>query len=78
MIEVPVWRLFHRFGDSKELRDIVDLIKESDAGVYDAGDSVYILVNGRLVPMTRKDGYTLAWRDPSEVRGDINELIGGE
>lgn len=28
MIEVSVWRLFDMFGDSAELRDLVELIKK--------------------------------------------------
>lgn len=78
MIEVPVWRLFDVFGDSAELRDIVELIKEFRTPVFMSGRAVYIGVRGKLVRVTWKDGELRGWRDPIDVRKDIESIINGE
>lgn len=78
MIEVSVWRLFDMFGDSAELRDLVELIKEFRTPVYMSGRAVYISVLGKLVRVTWKDGELRGWRDPTDVRKDIESIISGE
>lgn len=78
MIEVPVWYLFDEFGDSPELRDIVELIKEFNLIVYVSGKAVYGCRCGVLIRLTWKDGDYRGWRDPTDVRKDIESIISGE
>lgn len=78
MIEVPVWRLFDVFGDSAELRDIVELIKEFRTPVFMSGRAVYIGVRGKLVRVTWKDGEYRGWRNLSDIRKNVEEIINEE
>lgn len=78
MIEVPVWRLFYEFGDTSELRDIVELIKEFRTPVYMSGKAVYVMVRGKLVRLTWKDGEYRGWRNLSDIRKNVEEIINEE